>query len=74
MCSHSVVKLYETTPMFLMVDYVRELTVKKSCKYGEYGSFEHFTLLVSSTSVFIFENVHVCLILLSSVCVCVCVY
>ena len=41
MRSHSVVKLHETTQMFRMVDYVREMTVKKSCKYGEYGSFEH---------------------------------
>ena len=28
-----------------MVDYVREITVKKSCKYGEYGSFEHLLSL-----------------------------
>ena len=26
--------------MLMMVDYVREITVKKSCKYDEYGSFE----------------------------------
>ena len=30
----------------MMVDYVREMTVKKSCKYGEYGSFEHLVLLL----------------------------
>ena len=28
-----------------MVDYVREITGKKSCKYGEYGSFEHVMCL-----------------------------
>ena len=27
--------------MFVMVDCVREMTVKKSCMYGEYGSFGH---------------------------------
>ena len=27
--------------MLLMVDNLKEITVKKSCKYGEYGSFEH---------------------------------
>ena len=32
--------------MFVMVDCVREMTVKKSCKYGEYGSFEHLLFLV----------------------------
>ena len=31
---HSVVKLHEATPMFTMVDYVRKMTVKKSCKDG----------------------------------------
>ena len=46
MCSHSVVKLHEASEMFVMVAYVREMTVKKSCKCGEYGSFEHkFVLL-----------------------------
>ena len=28
-----------------MVDYVREMTVKKSCEYGNYGSFEHLLFL-----------------------------
>ena len=30
----------------VMVDYVREMTVKKSCKYGEYGSFEQWLFLL----------------------------
>ena len=25
----------------MTVDYVGKMSVKKSCKYGEYGSFEH---------------------------------
>ena len=29
----------------MMVDYVREMTVKKPCKYDEYGSFEHMLFL-----------------------------
>ena len=27
--------------MFVLVDYVREMTSNKFCKSGEYGSFEH---------------------------------
>ena len=40
MCSQSVSKLSEAIEMFVMVYYVREMTMKKSCKYGDYGSFE----------------------------------
>ena len=44
-------KLYSLIPvwitlMFVMVEYVREMAVKKSCKYGEYGSFEHLLFLL----------------------------
>ena len=31
--------------MFVTVDYVREMIVMTSCKYGEYGSFEHLLFL-----------------------------
>ena len=31
--------------MFVMVDYVKEITEKKSCKYDGSGSFEHLLLL-----------------------------
>ena len=34
--------------MFVVVDYVRKVTVKKSCMYGEYGSFEHLLFLSSA--------------------------
>ena len=47
-CSHSVVKLHEATHMFVMVASVREMTLKKSCNYGEYGSFLHFLLFFVS--------------------------
>ena len=40
-CIHSVVKWHEVAQAFMMVDYVREITAKESCKYGEYGLFEH---------------------------------
>ena len=40
-CSHSVVKLREAAQMFEMVHFVKEMTVKKFCKYGAYGSFGH---------------------------------
>ena len=39
----------KSTQMFVMVDYVREMTAKKSCKYGEYGSFEHLLFLLHTT-------------------------
>ena len=29
-----------------MVGYVREMIAKKSCKYGEYGLFEHMLFLL----------------------------
>ena len=31
--------------MFVTVDDVREMTAKKSCKYGKYVSFEHLLFL-----------------------------
>ena len=31
LCSHSVVKLHVATQMFTMVEYVREMSVTKSC-------------------------------------------
>ena len=37
LCRHSAVKLNEATQMFLMVDNVREVTVKTFFKCGEYG-------------------------------------
>ena len=33
--------------MFVMVDYVTEMTVKKSCKCHEYGSFEQMSICSS---------------------------
>ena len=35
--SDSVIKLHVATEMIVIVDYVRDMSVKKSCKYGEYG-------------------------------------
>ena len=32
--------------MFMMVDNVRVMTVKKSCKHGENGLFEHLLFLL----------------------------
>ena len=45
LCSHSVVKLHEAIPMFIIIDYVWKMSVKKPCKYGEYGSFEQLLFL-----------------------------
>ena len=32
--------------MFVVVDYVMEMTPEKSCKYDEYGLFEHLLFLL----------------------------
>ena len=44
---HSVVKLHVESQMFAMVDCVTKITTKKSCKYGDYGSFEHLLFFLS---------------------------
>ena len=31
----------------LHIDYIREMTAKKSCKYDRYGSFEHLLFFSS---------------------------
>ena len=55
-------KLHESTQMFLLVDYVWEMTVKKACKYGEYGLLEHLLFLSFGTSCFSCEKAkHTCL-------------
>ena len=44
-----VVKVHGLTQMFAMVDHVRKMTPKNSCKYGGYRSLEHkFALLAKS--------------------------
>ena len=37
LCSHSVVKSHDATLVFVVFDYIREATVKKSCEYVKYG-------------------------------------
>ena len=36
--------------MFVLVDNGREMKVKKSCKYGEYVSFEHLLFFAENNS------------------------
>ena len=43
-----VVKLHKATQMLVRVDYVQEISVKKSCRYSKYGSFEYLLFLLSS--------------------------
>ena len=39
--SWSVVKWQEVTEMFVIVDYVQQMTAKKFCyMYGKYGTFQ----------------------------------
>ena len=42
----TVVKLHKATEILMMVDYVSEMILKKSCKYGEYGLFERLLFLL----------------------------
>ena len=44
LCSSPVGKCFEVARTIGLVDYVREITAKKSCYCGEYGSFEHLLL------------------------------
>ena len=37
--------------MFVMVDYVIEMAVRKSCRYGEYESSEHLLFLFGGLGV-----------------------
>ena len=61
-------KLHEANQMFVMVDCVREMIVKKSCKYGRYVSLLllFMDLHVGSicfefeSSTYILVDVHVC--------------
>ena len=46
--SYSYVKLHEAAQLFIMVHYVRKLTVKKLCKNGESGSFEQLLFLLEN--------------------------
>ena len=45
---HSVLKWYGVAGMFTMVDCVKEITSKKSCKYDEYGSYGHLLFFFES--------------------------
>ena len=54
--------------MFVMVDTVREMIVKKAGKYGEYESFDH--LLFLFRFVFFGEGVGCC----CSFCCCCCCF
>ena len=53
---HFVIKLHEASQMFMVVDYVRGMTVKKSCKYCEWRSCECLLFLIIADSA-IFELV-----------------
>ena len=69
LCSYSVIKFYEATQMFPIVDYVREMIVKKSCKYGNWGSYEHFLFLyLWCLCVWGFLFVYVCFVSLLFFC------
>ena len=39
--------------MFMIVDYVNEMTVKKFCEYGKYRSLRPYTFLVLCCIVFL---------------------
>ena len=35
-----------TLPKLVLVDNVKEITAKKTCGYGDFGSFEHLLVLL----------------------------
>ena len=46
----SIVNLCEVDTPFVMVDFVMEMLSKKSCNFGEYGSFYHGLFLYLYTT------------------------
>ena len=36
----------KATQMYMMIDFVGKMTVKKSCKCGDFGSFERLLFLL----------------------------
>ena len=44
-CKHSIARWHEGTHLFVIVDNVMVFTSKKTCRFGEYGSFEYLLLL-----------------------------
>ena len=63
--------MHEVAQTFTVVDNVRQITAKKSCKSGKYGSIEHLLLLFCTLCVWLLHNhalVHV------SVSVSLCVF
>ena len=54
MCSNSVVKLCETIQMFVMVEYVRVMTVKKSCMVYE----DHLSICSSCFSSLLSQHIN----------------
>ena len=57
MCSHSVVKLHETTEMFVMVDYVRKMAVKNPVSMANMDRLS-IALLVLRSGLYILD--HLC--------------
>ena len=52
----SVVRRCKAAQIFVMADYEREMTAKKSCKCFEYGSFDHVLILFSVLLSFILHT------------------
>ena len=71
--TYSVVNWHEVAQTFTEVEYVREMMVKKSCKYGEHELFEHLLLLiVSNIWIYVISLIHLCVCVCVHVCMCVC--
>ena len=46
--------------MFVMVDCVREMTLKKSCKSGKFGLCEHLPFLLHILMIIVQKLLHFC--------------
>ena len=55
MWNHPIVKWHKVTQRFAILDYVGEMTSKKTCKYEEYSSFELF-FFFNSVCILVIED------------------
>ena len=51
-CNHSIIECHDVTQTFAEIDYVKGMTATKSCKYGEFGSFEQLLFLFWFLTIF----------------------
>ena len=81
--NHFVLIWHYVAQCFSMVNYVRRMTAKKCCKYGDCVLFElllpllqhylHFFMLLSIVFMCMVENVLLAAVIVECICICLCV-